>query len=93
MRVKGGWGRRSAARPEGERGTPRWGGRICTWFFLFVAVTRVILPYPNKVLCKIQYFYVVLVYGASTPALIYPLASLSWPLADLIQPLAKLEIT
>ena len=77
LRVEGGWGRRSAARPERERGTSRWGGRIFPWFFLFVAVTRAILTYPNKVLRKIQYFYVVLVYGASTPALIYPLASLS----------------
>ena len=46
-------------------------------FFLFVAVTGAILTYPNKVLRIIQYFYVVLVYGASTPALIYPLASLT----------------
>ena len=44
---------------------------------LFVAVTRAILTYPNKGLSKIKYFYVELVYEASTPALIYPLASLS----------------
>ena len=37
-----------------------------------MAAARAILTY---LLRKIQYFYMVLVYGASTPALIYPLAS------------------
>jgi hypothetical protein len=62
---------------EGERHLEVGRPNLSMVFFLFVAVTRAILTYPNKVLRKIQYFYVVLVYGASTPALIYPLASLS----------------
>ena len=60
------------------REAPRGGAAEFVYgFFLFVVVTQAILTYPNKVLRKIQYIYVVLVYGASMPALIYPLASLS----------------
>ena len=45
---------------------------VHVFFFLFVAAARAIL---TNLLRKIQYFYAVLAYGASTPALIYPLAN------------------
>ena len=57
--------------------------------FLFVAAVRAILAY---LLRRILYFYVVHVYGASTLALIYLLATLSYRLAILIYPLATIRL-
>ena len=70
---------------EGERRPDVERPNLSMVFFLFVAAARAILTY---LLRKIQYFYVVLVNGASTPALIYPLASLIYPIASLIYLLA-----
>ena len=57
---------------EGERRPDVERPNLSMVFFLFVAAARASLTY---LLRKIQYFYTVLAYGASTPARIYPLAS------------------
>ena len=78
QRVEGGWGGRSAARPERERGAPRYDRAAGFVKGFFVAARRSSersVPTFCTVLRKIRYFYVVHVYGASTLALIYLLAT------------------
>ena len=79
QRVEGGWGASPAARPEREtRGAPRYDRAAGFVHGFFVAARRSSersVPTFCTLLRKIQYFYVVHVYGASTLALIYLLAT------------------